>query len=175
MDKIKVSICPPQDPRVQSPIPTTALSWPMWGTIWWWWGQAMVSRVLHCTLSRFLSTLHITNQKGALRVTAWLLSTFISLSPLTVRLFEAVNLKRVIMLSLWAPNAFLQERKPQLDSAEKRTSVIRELLQSERKYVQMLEIVRDIYIRPLRAALSSNRAILSAADIQIIFSDILLI
>ncbi|KAM9060665.1 LOW QUALITY PROTEIN: epithelial cell-transforming sequence 2 oncogene-like [Megaptera novaeangliae] len=67
------------------------------------------------------------------------------------------------------------ERKPQLDSAEKRTSVIRELLQSERKYVQMLEIVRDVYIRPLRAALSSNRAILSVADIQVIFSDVLLI
>ncbi|KAM7240570.1 hypothetical protein CapIbe_008476 [Capra ibex] len=65
------------------------------------------------------------------------------------------------------------ERKLQLDSAEKRTRVIRELLQSERRYVQMLEIVRDVYVRPLRAALSSNRAILSAANIQIMFSDIL--
>ncbi|XP_065787332.1 epithelial cell-transforming sequence 2 oncogene-like isoform X1 [Muntiacus reevesi] len=65
------------------------------------------------------------------------------------------------------------ERKLQLDSAEKRTRVIRELLKSERKYVQMLEIVRDVYVRPLRAALSSNRAILSAANIQIMFSDIL--
>ncbi|KAB0362208.1 hypothetical protein FD754_006364 [Muntiacus muntjak] len=65
------------------------------------------------------------------------------------------------------------ERKLQLDSAEKRTRVIRELLKSERKYVQMLEVVRDVYVRPLRAALSSNRAILSAANIQIMFSDIL--
>ncbi|KAM9679026.1 epithelial cell-transforming sequence 2 oncogene-like [Dama dama] len=65
------------------------------------------------------------------------------------------------------------ERKLQLDSAEKRTRVVRELLKSERKYVQMLEIVRDVYVRPLRAALSSNRAILSAANIQIMFSDIL--
>uniref|UniRef100_A0A8C3VP79 Epithelial cell transforming 2 like n=1 Tax=Catagonus wagneri TaxID=51154 RepID=A0A8C3VP79_9CETA len=65
------------------------------------------------------------------------------------------------------------ERKLQLDSAEKRTCVVRELLQSERRYVQMLEIVRDVYAKPLRAALSSNRAILSAANIQIIFSDIL--
>nr|XP_025150794.1 epithelial cell-transforming sequence 2 oncogene-like isoform X4 [Bubalus bubalis] len=65
------------------------------------------------------------------------------------------------------------ERKLQLDSAEKRTRVVRELLQSERKYVQMLEIVRDVYVRPLRAALSSNRASLSAANIQIMFSDIL--
>lgn len=46
-------------------------------------------------------------------------------------------------------------------------------MQSERKYVQMLEIVRDVYVTPLKAALSSNRAILSAANIQIIFSDIL--
>uniref|UniRef100_A0A8C9Q4R2 Epithelial cell transforming 2 like n=1 Tax=Spermophilus dauricus TaxID=99837 RepID=A0A8C9Q4R2_SPEDA len=65
------------------------------------------------------------------------------------------------------------ERKLQRDSADKRTSAARELLQSERKYVQMLEIVRDVYVRPLRAALASNRAILSAANIQIIFSDIL--
>ncbi|XP_045400413.1 LOW QUALITY PROTEIN: epithelial cell-transforming sequence 2 oncogene-like [Lemur catta] len=65
------------------------------------------------------------------------------------------------------------ERKLQMDSAEKRTRVVRELLQSERKYVQMLEIVRDVYARPLKAALSSNRAILSAGNIQIIFSDVL--
>ncbi|XP_069344324.1 epithelial cell-transforming sequence 2 oncogene-like [Eulemur rufifrons] len=65
------------------------------------------------------------------------------------------------------------ERKLQMDSAEKRTRVVRELLQSERKYVQMLEIVRDVYARPLKAALSSNRAILCAVNIQIIFSDVL--
>ncbi|XP_006834686.1 PREDICTED: epithelial cell-transforming sequence 2 oncogene-like [Chrysochloris asiatica] len=65
------------------------------------------------------------------------------------------------------------ERKLQMESAEKRTQVVRELLQSERKYVQMLEIVRDVYVTPLKAALSSNRAILSAANIQIIFCDIL--
>ncbi|XP_047588066.1 epithelial cell-transforming sequence 2 oncogene-like isoform X4 [Lutra lutra] len=65
------------------------------------------------------------------------------------------------------------ERKLQMDSAEKRSRVAGELLQSERKYVQMLEIVRDVYVLPLKAALSSNRAILSAANIHIIFSDIL--
>lgn len=70
-------------------------------------------------------------------------------------------------------NAFLQERKLQMDSATKRTRVVRELLQSERKYVQMLEVMRDVYAAPLKAALSSNRAILSAANTQIIFSDIL--
>ncbi|XP_035953775.1 epithelial cell-transforming sequence 2 oncogene-like isoform X2 [Halichoerus grypus] len=66
-----------------------------------------------------------------------------------------------------------QERKLQMDSAEKRSRVVGELLESERKYVQMLEIVRDVYVTPLKAALSSNRAILSAANIHIIFSDIL--
>lgn len=60
-----------------------------------------------------------------------------------------------------------------MDWAAKRTRVAGELLQSERKYMQMLEIVRDVYVAPLRAALSSNRAILSAANLQIIFSDIL--
>nr|XP_048281414.1 epithelial cell-transforming sequence 2 oncogene-like isoform X2 [Myodes glareolus] len=65
------------------------------------------------------------------------------------------------------------ERKLQMDSVEKRTRVVRELVQSERWYVQMLGIVREVYARPLRAALASNRAILSAANIQIIFSDVL--
>ncbi|VFV20301.1 epithelial cell-transforming [Lynx pardinus] len=65
------------------------------------------------------------------------------------------------------------ERKLQMDSAAKRTGVVRELLRSERKYVQMLETVREVYAAPLQAALSSNRAILSAANIRIIFSDVL--
>ncbi|XP_077632202.1 epithelial cell-transforming sequence 2 oncogene-like [Crocuta crocuta] len=65
------------------------------------------------------------------------------------------------------------ERKLQMDSAGKRTGVVRELLQSERKYVQMLETVREVYAAPLKAALASNRAILSATNIRIIFSDVL--
>ncbi|GAB1294932.1 Epithelial cell-transforming sequence 2 oncogene-like [Apodemus speciosus] len=65
------------------------------------------------------------------------------------------------------------ERKLQMNAVEKRTRVAKELVQSERRYVQMLGIVRDVYARPLRAALSSNRAILSAANIHIIFSDTL--
>lgn len=77
------------------------------------------------------------------------------------------------MLCLRLLHAFLQERKLQMDSAEKRSRVVRELVQSERKYVQMLEVVRDVYVRPLEAALASNRAILSTANMQIIFSDIL--
>lgn len=60
-----------------------------------------------------------------------------------------------------------------MDSAGKRTGVVRELLQSERKYVQMLETVREVYAAPLKAALASNRAILSATNIRIIFSDVL--
>uniref|UniRef100_A0A4X2JWP5 Epithelial cell transforming 2 like n=1 Tax=Vombatus ursinus TaxID=29139 RepID=A0A4X2JWP5_VOMUR len=65
------------------------------------------------------------------------------------------------------------ERKLQMDFAEKRTRIAGELLKSERKYVQMLETVRDVYVTPLKAALASNRAILSSMDVQIIFSDIL--
>ncbi|XP_051775240.1 epithelial cell-transforming sequence 2 oncogene-like [Erpetoichthys calabaricus] len=59
------------------------------------------------------------------------------------------------------------------DSADKRTPFARELVQSEKNYVQTLEIVRDVYAAPLQAALSSNRAILSAANVQIIFTDAL--
>ncbi|XP_042524629.1 epithelial cell-transforming sequence 2 oncogene-like isoform X1 [Dipodomys spectabilis] len=65
------------------------------------------------------------------------------------------------------------ERKLQRASVDMRARVVLELLQSERRYVQTLEIVRDVYVRPLRASLGSNRAILSAANVQIIFADIL--
>uniref|UniRef100_A0A8C4SN94 Epithelial cell transforming 2 like n=1 Tax=Erpetoichthys calabaricus TaxID=27687 RepID=A0A8C4SN94_ERPCA len=67
----------------------------------------------------------------------------------------------------------IQDTKLLRDSADKRTPFARELVQSEKNYVQTLEIVRDVYAAPLQAALSSNRAILSAANVQIIFTDAL--
>ncbi|XP_067844367.1 epithelial cell-transforming sequence 2 oncogene-like [Heptranchias perlo] len=59
------------------------------------------------------------------------------------------------------------------DFVGNRTQFAREALSSERDYVQTLEIVKDLYWAPLRAALASNRAILSTANIHVIFSDIL--
>uniref|UniRef100_A0A8C4SNT1 Epithelial cell transforming 2 like n=1 Tax=Erpetoichthys calabaricus TaxID=27687 RepID=A0A8C4SNT1_ERPCA len=70
-------------------------------------------------------------------------------------------------------NDFIKDTKLLRDSADKRTPFARELVQSEKNYVQTLEIVRDVYAAPLQAALSSNRAILSAANVQIIFTDAL--
>nr|XP_042704131.1 epithelial cell-transforming sequence 2 oncogene-like isoform X6 [Chrysemys picta bellii] len=65
------------------------------------------------------------------------------------------------------------DKKLQKDTADRRTRIARELLTSEKNYVHMLETVRDVYVTPLKAALASNRAILSHANVQIIFSDIL--
>ncbi|XP_069464205.1 epithelial cell-transforming sequence 2 oncogene-like [Ambystoma mexicanum] len=65
------------------------------------------------------------------------------------------------------------ERLLQGDTADKRNRFAQEILKSERIYVQMLTIVRDVYVVPLKAALASNRAILSIANVQIIFSDVL--
>ncbi|RXN01629.1 Epithelial cell-transforming sequence 2 oncogene-like [Acipenser ruthenus] len=67
----------------------------------------------------------------------------------------------------------MKNLKLQRDSADKRTMFAREVLQSENNYVQLLEIIRDIYVTPLKAALSSNRGIVSAANVLIIFSDVL--
>ncbi|KAM7172524.1 epithelial cell-transforming sequence 2 oncogene-like isoform 2-T2 [Macrochelys suwanniensis] len=64
------------------------------------------------------------------------------------------------------------DKKLQKDTADRRTRFARELLTSEKNYVHMLETVRDVYVIPLKAALASNRAILSHANVQIIFSDI---
>ncbi|XP_075124000.1 epithelial cell-transforming sequence 2 oncogene-like [Leptodactylus fuscus] len=67
----------------------------------------------------------------------------------------------------------LLDNKLQADQGDKRSKFAREILRSERQYVQILEIVKNVYVTPLKAALSSNRAILSIANTQIIFSDIL--
>ncbi|XP_061479968.1 epithelial cell-transforming sequence 2 oncogene-like isoform X2 [Rhineura floridana] len=59
------------------------------------------------------------------------------------------------------------------ETVEKRKRFARELLLSESNYLHMLEIVHDVYVKPLKAALASNRAILSHISVQTIFSDIL--
>ncbi|XP_043920645.1 epithelial cell-transforming sequence 2 oncogene-like isoform X2 [Protopterus annectens] len=64
-------------------------------------------------------------------------------------------------------------RKLLREVADKRTAVAREMLTSEKNYVQLLTAVKDLYVSPLKAALASNRAILGVANLQIIFSDIL--
>nr|DBA26708.1 TPA: hypothetical protein GDO54_010933 [Pyxicephalus adspersus] len=66
-----------------------------------------------------------------------------------------------------------RDNKLQADVGDKRSRFAQEILKSERQYVQVLEIIRDIYAVPLKSALSSNRAILSISNVQIIFSDVL--
>uniref|UniRef100_K7FX11 Epithelial cell transforming 2 like n=1 Tax=Pelodiscus sinensis TaxID=13735 RepID=K7FX11_PELSI len=68
---------------------------------------------------------------------------------------------------------FIVKDKLQKDTADRRTRCAWELLTSEKNYVHMLETVRNVYVIPLKAALGSNRAILSHNNVQIIFSDIL--
>ncbi|KAM9316688.1 epithelial cell-transforming sequence 2 oncogene-like [Gastrophryne carolinensis] len=70
-------------------------------------------------------------------------------------------------------SAFLKDNKLLADLGDKRSRFAREVLRSERHYVQVLEIIRDVYAAPLKSALASNRAILSISNVQIIFSDIL--
>ncbi|XP_068135599.1 epithelial cell-transforming sequence 2 oncogene-like [Hyperolius riggenbachi] len=67
----------------------------------------------------------------------------------------------------------LLDNKLLADMGDKRSKFAHEIVRSERQYVQVLEIIRDVYAAPLKSALSSNRAILSISNMQIIFSDIL--
>nr|XP_020671342.1 epithelial cell-transforming sequence 2 oncogene-like isoform X3 [Pogona vitticeps] len=69
----------------------------------------------------------------------------------------------------------VQSGKRYEDTSDKRKSLARELLLSEGNYVHTLEIVRDVYVKPLNAALASNRAILNSLNVQLIFTDILCI
>ncbi|XP_053317007.1 epithelial cell-transforming sequence 2 oncogene-like [Spea bombifrons] len=74
---------------------------------------------------------------------------------------------------LMFPHPTRLENKLLADIGDRRTRFAGELLRSEREYVQILEVIRDVYVVPLKAALSSNRAILSISNVQIIFSDVL--
>ncbi|KAG8444414.1 hypothetical protein GDO86_009556 [Hymenochirus boettgeri] len=65
------------------------------------------------------------------------------------------------------------ENKLLTNKGDKRTRFAREIVRSEKQYVQTLEIIKKVYVVPLKAALSSNRAILSFSNVQIIFSDIM--
>lgn len=54
---------------------------------------------------------------------------------------------------------------------EKRTQVAHEILSTEVEYMRCLSIIRDVFKKPLQASLASNRAIISAANIQSLFAD----
>ncbi|XP_066471193.1 epithelial cell-transforming sequence 2 oncogene-like isoform X2 [Tiliqua scincoides] len=117
-------------------------------------GLAELSRG-HCEnsmefLSDFLMKKNSTNEEGRSQV------------------FLTENNPEASFASVSVKSGTLQEGMP-----DKRTGFARELLLSEKNYVHTLEIVRDIYVKPLKAAVASNRAILSCPSIQTIFSDIL--
>ncbi|KAL4623913.1 epithelial cell-transforming sequence 2 oncogene-like [Arapaima gigas] len=59
------------------------------------------------------------------------------------------------------------------NSTDGRTTVFRELLHSEGVYVRLLQATAQVYYIPLRAALDSNRAILSSANVLTVFSPLL--
>ncbi|KAL5011047.1 hypothetical protein ScPMuIL_013352 [Solemya velum] len=56
---------------------------------------------------------------------------------------------------------------------EKRTPIAKEILASEHEYMKVLKAVRNVYFKPLKAALNSNRAIISSQNLQIIFTDLM--
>ena len=56
---------------------------------------------------------------------------------------------------------------------DRRAAIARELLTTEQRYLRMLEIIHDVFYEPCEAALMSNRAILSAQNVKVIFTDVL--
>ncbi|XP_053365179.1 epithelial cell-transforming sequence 2 oncogene-like [Clarias gariepinus] len=63
--------------------------------------------------------------------------------------------------------------KSLLGEADRRRAVFMELLNSENAYVRLLQAVHTVYYLPLRAALDSNRAIISSANLVMLFNPIL--
>ncbi|XP_033107006.1 epithelial cell-transforming sequence 2 oncogene-like [Anneissia japonica] len=56
---------------------------------------------------------------------------------------------------------------------EMRTQIAQEILHTEQTYRNLLKIVKDVYVRPLQAALQTNHAIINQPNLQMIFSDII--
>lgn len=61
--------------------------------------------------------------------------------------------------------------KPGTSVGEKRTLVAHEILSTELTYMKSLSIIQDVFKKPLQAALASNRAIISLANIHSLFAD----
>lgn len=91
--------------------------------------------------------------------TAWLLSTFISLSLWLsgLLMMEAWN-ESVTLSFFWVLYALPQERKLQLIQPVLQTRVIRELLQSERRYADVGNCERCLCEATESGVMSSNRA-----------------
>ena len=56
---------------------------------------------------------------------------------------------------------------------DRRTMVAKEILASEIDYLRTLELIKNTFFLPLKNALASNRAIISAHNVQLIFSDVM--
>ena len=57
--------------------------------------------------------------------------------------------------------------------ADRRTVVAKEILASEVDYLRTLDVIKHTFFLPLKNALASNRAIISAHNVQLIFSDVI--
>lgn len=60
-----------------------------------------------------------------------------------------------------------------MDEVDQRSCVFMELLNSEKAYVRLLQAIHGVYYNPLRAALDSNRAIISSANLVMLFNPML--
>ncbi|XP_022108394.1 epithelial cell-transforming sequence 2 oncogene-like isoform X2 [Acanthaster planci] len=63
----------------------------------------------------------------------------------------------------------------QLQTGDPRHSTAVQILSSELAYLKHLNIIEDVYRKPLLAAIKSNKAIISQANVQMIFTDVNLI
>ncbi|KAK2878446.1 hypothetical protein Q8A67_019237 [Cirrhinus molitorella] len=87
------------------------------------------------------------------------------------------GLKNIDQLFLTESASFnrLNPESPEglLSDTDRRSAVCKELLNSEKTYVRQLQAVATVYYTPLRAALDSNRAIISSVSLITIFCPLL--
>ncbi|XP_076076659.1 epithelial cell-transforming sequence 2 oncogene-like [Mytilus galloprovincialis] len=61
------------------------------------------------------------------------------------------------------------------ENPEKRTPIALEITSSEVEFYRILKGIKHIFVRPLKSSLNSNRAIASYQNVQIIFTDLMMI
>ncbi|ELU09648.1 hypothetical protein CAPTEDRAFT_119101, partial [Capitella teleta] len=67
----------------------------------------------------------------------------------------------------------LQMRNEADEQPEKRAIVANEILSTEVAYMRTLLVIKDVFFMPCKAALDSNRAVVSNQNLQVIFTDVL--
>eukprot|EP01117_Protostelium_nocturnum_P012808 TRINITY_DN4745_c0_g1_i1.p1 TRINITY_DN4745_c0_g1~~TRINITY_DN4745_c0_g1_i1.p1 ORF type:complete len:767 (-),score=332.45 TRINITY_DN4745_c0_g1_i1:38-2041(-) len=77
--------------------------------------------------------------------------------------------------AIWRGRKVRRKYQASLKANKQRTQVAKEVFETERAYVSVLETLIRVYVKPLEDAVQKNKAILNAQEINVVFSNLKLI